>query len=92
MTSCTKCGERANHKTISLPRHNTSAVAWLVGGIIFALLWSLSRKQPFKCNKCEAIFESHTAATKGWLCIFWGLIVLAVAGLILAIVSPEENL
>jgi hypothetical protein len=49
----------------------------MVGGIALALVFSLSRKRRFRCDRCGALFFSHTFGSRLWLALwiwFWASI------------------
>jgi len=46
----------------------------LVGGILMAFVFVLSRKRRFRCERCAQLFYSHTLGSRIWLglwILFW---------------------
>jgi hypothetical protein len=57
--NCPKCGSTDFHTTDLFKRH-VSVWAWLVGGFFLSVLWSGSRPQKMRCEKCDAVFQQTT--------------------------------
>ena len=58
----------------------------VVGGIVAALVFELSRKRRFRCERCGEIFSSHTVGSRLWLALwilFWVSVGLGLVNLYL---------
>ena len=50
----------------------------LAGGITTALVFTLSRKRRFRCERCGGLFYSHTFSSRVWLALWvWCCVGLA---------------
>jgi len=68
-TTCPACGEtKAHHR---LARSEYSPVApQVLGGVLWALVFTLSRKRRFRCGRCAKDFFCHTPVSLAWLAIW----------------------
>ena len=60
---------------------------WALGGWIFGLVYSLSRKQRLQCGTCGRFYEIHTGTTKVFriiLIVLWLLILLGLLSFVFA--------
>jgi hypothetical protein len=49
----------------------------IVGGIIAALVFVLSRRRRFRCDRCGELFSYHTLASRLWLAL-WFLFLISL--------------
>jgi len=79
---CPRCGRRGFHQ---LGRAEYPTVApQIIGGIALALVFHLSRKSRFCCDRCGEVFYSHTIGTRIWFAL-WTLAWVSAALAILAL-------
>lgn len=85
--TCPACGERRAHH--SLARSEYSPVApQVLGGILWALVFVLSRKRRFRCGRCAKEFFCHTPASMAWLALwvfFCACLVIGIAIIFLSL-------
>jgi transposase-like protein len=81
---CPACGEEHAHHRLG-PVMYSPVVLVLIGGVVLPLIFELSRKPRFRCEKCESVFTKHTVASRLfqvlWLWVVLGLLI-AMGGLI----------
>lgn len=74
---CSRCGETKARRQVARSEYDPVAPQ-LVGGVIMALVFVLSRKRRFRCERCGELFYSHTFASRVWLTL-WTLFWLSIA-------------
>jgi len=74
--TCPECGEKDGHHRLA--RAEYSPVAPLIFGILWALVFNLSRRRRFYCGRCAREFFCHTSGSLGWLAV-WVLFCTCVA-------------
>jgi ribosomal protein L32 len=84
---CSACGETSARHQVARPEYDPIAPQ-IVGGILMALVFSLSRKRRFRCDRCGELFYSHTIGSRVWLA-FWVLFLASLALGILGILISE---
>ena len=80
---CPSCGQSAYHQ-VSRPEYAPVAPQ-IVGGLATALMYALSRKHRFHCEKCGGYFYSHTIGSRLWFVlwtVFWLLLALAIVRIV----------
>ena len=82
---CPACGEtRARHQ---VARSEYDPVApQMVGGVVAALVFVLSRKRRYRCDACGGLFYSHTVVSRLWLglwILFWVSLGLGILGMVM---------
>jgi hypothetical protein len=65
-----------------------NALFWLMGGIIFSVLWSLAKPKRYMCSQCGGFFKTLTLASKLWLIVLVMLLGLSIYGVWLEL-HPE---
>ncbi len=78
--NCPSCGERHALNQVASPVYDPVAPQF-AGGLLGALVFSLSRQRRFQCEKCGKLFYSHTIASRLWLTVwilFWLLMGLTL--------------
>jgi len=74
---CPSCGEtRARHRIA--PSRYSPVAPMVVGGILMALVFEVSRKPQFRCEKCGVPFGAH-ALTSRLFQILWAWFVISLA-------------
>src|SRR5258707_6459926 len=61
--ACPRCGSKEIQPAGVLRRHVNPWVFFL-GGWLFSLLWSGSRKEEVRCVGCDTVFQRSTRASK----------------------------
>ncbi len=84
---CPACGEtRARHQ---VARSEYDPVApQIVGGIVMAFVFVLSRKRRFRCERRGSLFYTHTVGSRAWLALwvlFWVSLALGFLGLVISV-------
>ena len=75
---CPNCGEPSARHLIGRPEY-PSIAPQMIGGVIAALVFELSRKRRFRCETCGEAFYSHTIGSRIWLALWiWFVVALAV--------------
>jgi hypothetical protein len=88
-TKCPICGQSAYHQ---VARSEYAPVApQVAGGVAVALVFVLSRKRRFHCEKCGEYFYSHTIGSRLWF-VLWTLFWLLVAFAIIGILIPTSSI
>ena len=78
---CRNCGATNSAKVI--PRYKSiNILTLLVGGVIFALLYSWSRQKNFRCTVCNSRFSQRTSWGSACLIFFWIGIALLIIGFV----------
>jgi hypothetical protein len=80
--TCPACGETTALHQVTRSEY-PSIAPQLVGGYAMALVFELSRKRRFRCEKCGGLFCLHTNASRLWL-TFWVSFCAFLAFLILS--------
>jgi len=87
---CSACGETSARHQVARPEYDPVAPQML-GGILRALVFALSRKRRFRCDRCGEFFYSHTFGSRVWLA-FWILFCVSLAlGILGILISNLEN-
>jgi len=74
---CPSCGEtRARHRIA--PSRYSPVAPMVVGGILMALVFDMSRKPQFRCEKCGVPFGAHTLTSRLFQ-ILWAWFVISLA-------------
>jgi hypothetical protein len=55
---CSACGETSARHEVARPEYDPIAPQ-IVGGILMALVFSLSRKRRFRCDRCGELLLTH---------------------------------
>jgi hypothetical protein len=87
--ACPRCGGREVQPAGVLKRH-ISLWALLLGGWLFSLLWSGSRKQQVRCVQCETLFERSTRTSRVVLVLLILFVLLTLLGLWAESSSPPD--
>jgi formylmethanofuran dehydrogenase subunit E len=83
---CSACGEASARHQVARPEYDPVAPQML-GGILMALIFALSRRRRFRCDRCGELFYSHTIGSRVWLAfwiLFWVSLVLGILGFLIA--------
>jgi hypothetical protein len=91
-TCCPQCGCRDTHKradALAPGFDNGNGLFWLLGGIVFSILWSLAKPKRYVCGQCEHFFVATTLAMRVWLIIMLAVFASCVFGVWLEL-HPEE--
>jgi len=70
---CSACGETSARHQVARSEYSPVAPQ-VVGGILLAFVFTLSRKRRFRCDRCGELFYSHTFGSRIWLTLwilFW---------------------
>jgi ribosomal protein L32 len=87
---CSACGETSSRHQVARPEYDPVAPQ-MIGGVLTALVFSLSRKRRFRCDRCGEFFYSHTINSRIWLA-FWILFCVSLAlGILGILISYLEN-
>jgi len=86
---CPICGHSAYHQ-VARPEYPPVAPQ-MAGGIALALVFVLSRKHRFCCEKCGPFFYSHTLGSRIWFAL-WTVFWLGVAFGLLRILLRASGL
>ena len=73
---CPACGENGARHMVARPEYPSTAPQ-LAGGIIAALVFELSRRRRFRCDRCGELFSYHTLASRLWLAL-WVLFLISL--------------
>jgi len=73
---CPACGENCARHLVARPEYPSTAPQ-LAGGIIAALVFELSRRRRFRCERCGELFSYHTLASRLWLAL-WILFLVSI--------------
>jgi hypothetical protein len=75
---CPSCGEKdAKHRLG--PTMYSPVAPMVVGGVVLSIIFELSRKPRFQCEKCGGVFTGHTVASRLFQVLWiWFVIALAV--------------
>ena len=82
---CPACGETSARHQVARPEY-PSIAPQMVGGIGATLVFELSRKKRFRCERCGEVFDSHTTGSRVWLAL-WVLFWVSVAFGLLTVIS-----
>ena len=86
--ACPRCGSTDVRPAGVLRRH-VNPLVFFVGGWLFSVLWSGSRREDMRCAECDTRFQRSTRVSRVVRIIFYILLALALLGLWLEI---AENL
>jgi ribosomal protein L32 len=81
---CTACGEASARHQVARAEYAPVAPQ-IVGGVVMAFVFALSRKRRFRCEKCGELFYSHTIGSRLWLTlwiVFWVSLAFGIIGLL----------
>ena len=67
--ACPHCKQKGRLSLSSLGQPRLSAIAWILGGFIGALLYSHARRHHFHCASCNE--DSDLRTPGGWLAAVW---------------------
>lgn len=84
---CPACGEMNVRHEVARPEYDPVAPQ-VVGGIVLALVFVLSRKRQFRCERRGELFYSHTIGSRVWLALwiwFWVSLVFGIVGVLLSV-------
>ena len=84
---CPACGETSARHQVARAEYDPVAPQML-GGIVMAFVFVLSRKRRFRCERCGELFFSHTLGTRLWLVLwilFWLSVALGILGMIVSV-------
>jgi hypothetical protein len=84
--ACPKCGGKEVQVVGVLKRHVNPWVFFL-GGWLFSLLWSGSRKQEVRCVQCDTVFQRPTRASR----IAWVLLILFILLILLGVLAQVSE-
>jgi uncharacterized Zn finger protein len=88
MIRCPSCGDTTAHHRVARSLYSPSALV-LLGGPLLALVFDRSRKQQFRCEKCGALFATHTVVTRIFQ-IFWVWAFASIAFLLLLLLFTGQ--
>jgi len=77
---CPDCSEASTLHQIARPEYPRFAPQ-VLGGIGMALVFELSRKRRFHCDRCGVVFDRHTAASRLGLAVWtflWFMVVFTI--------------
>jgi hypothetical protein len=80
---CPACAATKGHRFLARSEYPPVAPQ-VVGGVIWALVFALSRKRRFRCGNCAKEFFSHTLGSRAWLTV-WVFFCLGMAVTIVGI-------
>ena len=63
--TCPECGETKGHHRLARAEYSPVAPQ-VLGGILWALVFVLSRKRRFRCGRCAREFFRHTTGSLVW--------------------------
>jgi ribosomal protein L32 len=66
---CPTCGETNARHLVARADYDPIAPQ-LVGGVVMTIVFALSRKRRFRCDRCRELFHSHTVASRLWLALW----------------------
>ena len=84
---CSLCGETSARHQVARSEYDPVAPQ-LVGGIVLAFVFVLSRKRRFRCDRCGELFYSHTVGSRVWLTLwilFWVSLAFGILGMLMKI-------
>jgi hypothetical protein len=84
---CPGCGETRARHPVARPEYDPVAPQ-VVGGVVLAFVFVLSRKRRFRCDRCGAAFYSHTIGSRIWLGLwiwFWVSLAFGILGMLLSV-------
>jgi len=84
--NCPRCNEASARHPVARSEYPPIAPQF-VGGIASALVFELSRKRRFRCERCGELFNCHTFGSRLWLSawiLFWVMLALDVARFLVA--------
>ena len=67
--TCPECGETKGHHRLARAEYSPVAPQ-VLGGVLWALVFVLSRRRRFRCGRCAREFFSYTAGSLVW-CVVW---------------------
>ncbi len=73
---CPACGEDCSRRLVARPEYPSIAPQF-AGGIVAALVFELSRRRRFRCERCGQLFSNHTLASRLWLAL-WILFLVSI--------------
>ena len=76
---CPSCGEEGDYTPAHSLKSSVNPLVFFFGGVLLSMFWSGSRLQRFQCCQCNELFQSQTAASKGYRVLF--LLMLALVAL-----------
>jgi predicted RNA-binding Zn-ribbon protein involved in translation (DUF1610 family) len=80
---CPKCEVRSACREVGRIGSSVNFRLYLLGGIVFTLLYYFGKKTRFACGNCGELFEAHTTGSRVALFFFWLLICwLVVCGIV----------
>ncbi len=86
---CPSCGEKDAKHRLGPTIYSPVALV-VIGGFVLPLVFELSRKPRFRCEKCGGVFAKHTVASRLFQVVWiWFVIalVVAMAGLVAAAIT-----
>ncbi len=87
---CPACGETSAQHQVARSEYDPVAPQ-MVGGIVLAFVFVLSRKRRFRCDRCGELFYSHTVSSRVWFA-FWVLFWVSLAfGFVGMLMSPGRQ-
>ena len=87
---CPTCGELHLRHQVARPEYDPVAPQF-AGGIVLGLVFVLSRKRRFRCEKCGELFYAHTFNSRFWQ-ILWTLFwICLTVGLVSMLVNLERR-
>jgi hypothetical protein len=84
---CPRCGEADARHEVARPEYDPVAPQ-VVGGVVLACIFVLSRKRRFRCDRCGEVFDSHTIGSRIWLGLwiwFWVALVFGILELLVSV-------
>ena len=78
---CPACDRAGGHQRVSRSEYSPVAPVML-GGVLFAWVFDLSRKPRFRCGQCGEVFSAHTLLSRLFLGIFIWIVLALLVGLV----------